>query len=78
MGDEIHEDFTVTRNGKRFGCHCDTSDDDEIDGCVIDTDYASSCLYATLPSGRVRRSKWTCEYWKPMPAKEAERRAKSQ
>ena len=74
MTDTRHKDGTITRNGVRFGCHCDTANDTEIDFCVIDNDDHWSCTYATLKGGRLRRSQWTCKDWRAMPAAEAKRR----
>lgn len=58
------------KNGKVYGCHVDLTNDDEPDGCVVDTGDHGDCIYGFTPSGRERRSKWTCKHWKPVTAKE--------
>lgn len=52
------------KNGKKYCCHVDGC----FDRCVIDIDYASSCAFGILESGRERKSKWTCEFWRPWPS----------
>ncbi len=72
--DELHDDGTVTRDGKRYGCHCDVNTPSDIDGCVVDEAVHTDCVYATLKSGMARRSKWTCQFWRKMPEIEVTRR----
>lgn len=56
----------IVRNGVEYGCHCDAVDTREIDGCVIDDGRPDDCNYGRFPSGRARRSQWTCKFWKPV------------
>lgn len=53
----------VEKGGKMYGCHVDLFEC-EPDGCVLDYGVPHECIYGTLPSGNVRRSKWTCQHWK--------------
>ena len=76
--DIIHPDHTVTRGGKRYGCHCDAACNQEINACVLDDDHPDSCSLTLLPSGQTRRSKWGCPEWKPMPKAEQLRRERSE
>ena len=52
------------KDGKTYGCHIDLLDGDEPDGCVLDYGAPDDCTMGRTPSGRARRSKWTCKYWK--------------
>lgn len=56
----------IVRNGVEYGCHCEAVDTREIDGCVIDDGRPDDCNYGRFPSGRARRSQWTCKFWKPV------------
>jgi len=58
------------KNGKVYGCHVELSDDEDPDGCVIDAGDNGYCIYAKTPSGRERKSKWTCQYWKQVKEKQ--------
>lgn len=78
MSDIRHEDGTITRDGVRFGCHRDATDDAEIDGCVIDYGQPEDCLYGRYKTGAARKTQWTCDYWRQLLPKEAERRAKQE
>ena len=60
--------MTNVKNGVEYGCHCDLEVGQRPDGCVLDYGEPSDCSLAQLPSGRQRRSKWTCYYWKPIRA----------
>lgn len=63
--DVCHENGRITRDGTTYGCHVELSGDDEPDGCVIDY-CPGDCIFAILPSGRIRKSRWTCKHWKPV------------
>lgn len=52
------------RNGFVYGCHCELDLGDHPDGCVVDYGAYGDCTHAVLPSGRLRKSKWTCPHWK--------------
>lgn len=52
------------KNGIRYGCHVDLVEGQKPDDCVLDYGCATDCVYGTLKSGRIRRSKWTCQYWR--------------
>lgn len=58
------------RDGKNYGCHVDLNPGEQPDGCVLDYDAPSDCVYAIHGNGRVRKSKWTCEHWKPVEEQE--------
>lgn len=53
------------KDGKVYGCHVDLGPGERPDDCVIDYDAHSDCVYAKTTTGRRRRSKWGCKYWKP-------------
>lgn len=59
-----HPDGTITRQGKRWGCHLELDFGQAPDGCVaMDGDH-SHCDFGYLRP-RVRRStRWTCPHWK--------------
>jgi hypothetical protein len=62
--DQQHEDGTVTRAGKRYGCHLDVAIGIEPDGCVAMDECPSLCGFGHTESGRERRSRWTCQHWR--------------
>ena len=53
----------VIRNGAEYGCHCDIADDEDVDGCVIDSNAHEECIFAYIKDKK-RRSRWTCSEWK--------------
>ena len=53
-------------SGVKYGCHVDLADDEQPDGCVIEYGGHRDCIYATFPSGRLRRTPRTCRFWKPI------------
>lgn len=53
------------KNGVTYGCHIDLSPGERPDGCVLDYGCPSDCIMGTTASGRDRKSKWGCPYWKP-------------
>ena len=55
---------TNIKNGVEYGCHVELDFGEKPDDCVLDLGENEYCMFATLESGRPRRSKWTCEYWK--------------
>lgn len=62
--DFLKSNGCVIRDGKTYGCHIDLADDETPDGCVLDEGRMEDCLHGTLGSGRERKSRWTCPYWK--------------
>lgn len=50
--------------GDRYGCHVDLAEDEEPDGCVLDYGQPHDCIYATFPSGRIRKRRETCMHWR--------------
>lgn len=60
------KDETDVKDGVLYGCHIELLDGEEPDGCVIDYGVHMDCIYGLTPSGRPRKSKWTCRYWKPV------------
>jgi hypothetical protein len=62
--DETLEDGRVIRDGKEYECAIGTGDDDR--GCVLSYGEPRDCDYGILPSGRERKSRWTCKYWREM------------
>ncbi|NTF17819.1 hypothetical protein G6L37_05350 [Agrobacterium rubi] len=45
-------------------CHVNVTYGEDPDGCVLDYGDARDCDHGILPSGRMRRSKKTCPYWR--------------
>jgi hypothetical protein len=54
------------KRGVRYSCFVDHEEGEKPWRCVIDVDQPSSCDFGILPSGRERKSKWTCPHWKPL------------
>jgi len=55
--------IVIGPTGVKHGCFCDLfsmKPGTEPDGCVIDTNTRSDCVYA-----KDRLHKESCEYWKP-------------
>lgn len=49
-----------------YGCVCDLDPGEDLTRCTIDPQYdgyVSECSLSTLPSGRIRRSPASCQYW---------------
>ena len=61
--DKFHRDGTITRDGKRYGCHVDAHAGYPIDGCAAMDESPSMCDYGFTKSG-ARRSRWTCKFWR--------------
>lgn len=54
------------KDGVRHLCFVEYLEGEAPSRCVVDVDHPSSCDFGILPSGRERKSKWTCPHWKPL------------
>ncbi len=62
----------VEKDGVVYGCHVDLKDGDHPDGCVLDYGQAEDCTFGCTPSGRARRAKWTCNFWRAVKTQRRE------
>ena len=60
----VHEDGTVTRDGKRYGCSVDLEEGEEPMGCDLTCGHEFDCTFMHLSSGQRWRSMFTCKNWK--------------